>query len=165
MMLEALLDEQAIRRVLLRYCRGIDRLDLELVRSCYWPQATDRHGPFMGTRDEFVEWAEALLRRHSMTMHHVGNMLIEVHGETATSETYCVAYHSGEPAADVRWNYRAGVRYVDRFEKHSGEWRIADRLTVIEWVQPWDADRDLLESLGERLPRRDRTDPVYARRG
>lgn len=149
----AILDEHAIRRVLLRYCRGIDRRDLELVRSCYWPEATDVHGPFSGTRDEFVAWVERLLRRHTMTMHHVGNMLVDVRGEAAEAETYCVAYHSGDPVGDVRWNYVAGVRYVDRFEKRSGEWRIADRMTAIEWMRPWDADRDLITAVGGESPR------------
>lgn len=143
----AILDEHAIRRVLLRYCRGIDRRDLELVRSCYWPEATDVHGPFSGTRDEFVAWVERLLRRHTMTMHHAGNMLVDVRSEEAEAETYCVAYHSGDPAGDLRWNYVAGVRYVDRFEKRSGEWRIADRMTAIEWMRPWDADRDLITAV------------------
>lgn len=162
--IDTFLEEQAIRRVVLLYCRGIDRLDLELVRGCYWPEATDRHGPFIGTRDEFVEWVAPLLRRHSMTMHHVGNVLVDVDvvGGVATSETYCVAHHSGDPAGDIRWNYVAGIRYLDRFERRSGEWRIADRVTAIEWVRAWDTDRGRLEAFGDPLPRRDRTDPLYS---
>jgi hypothetical protein len=31
--LQALLDEREIHRVLMRYCRGIDRMDQDLVRS------------------------------------------------------------------------------------------------------------------------------------
>lgn len=158
----ALAAESAIRRVLLTYARGIDRLDLELVRSCYWPEATDVHGTFSGTRDDFLSWVGPLLRRHTMTMHHLANVLVDVHGDAAGVETYGVAYHSGEPAGDVRWNYAAGFRYVDRFARRSGEWRIADRVTVIEWVRPWDADYARLQLFGEPLARRDRDDPVYA---
>ena len=44
--IQALLDKQAIREVVLRYCRGIDRLDREMVRDCYWPEAIDEHGSF-----------------------------------------------------------------------------------------------------------------------
>ena len=51
-----------------------------------------------------------------------------------------MAYHSGPPAGDLRWNYAAGFRYVDRFECRQQVWRIADRVTVVEWVTPWDAD-------------------------
>jgi hypothetical protein len=157
-------DESAIRNVLLRYCRGIDRLDFELVRSCYWPDATDKHGPFEGSRDEFIDWTSRLLERHTMTMHHVGNILIEFPDDrhsTAATETYAVAYHSGEPADDIRWNYVAGFRYVDLFEQRDTEWRIADRHVVIEWVTPWSADRSRLTDLGGTQARRDRNDPVY----
>ncbi|WP_206667753.1 hypothetical protein [Mycobacterium marseillense] len=38
----AFVDENDIGRVLHDYCRGIARLDLALVRDCYWPRATDR---------------------------------------------------------------------------------------------------------------------------
>jgi hypothetical protein len=162
--LAELLDERAVRRVLLQYCRGIDRLDMELLRDCYWPEATDRHGPFSGSRDEFVAWVEPLLRRHTMTMHHLGNILIDLDGPVAVAETYGVAYHSGEPAGDLRWNYAAGFRYVDRLERRDGQWRILDRITAIEWAREWDADRERIKVFGEHLPSRDHTDPVYTAR-
>ncbi|MGO9100818.1 MAG: hypothetical protein ACLP9Y_15775 [Mycobacterium sp.] len=43
--LAALLGERAILRVLLNYCRAIDRRDVELLRDFYWPDVTDPHGP------------------------------------------------------------------------------------------------------------------------
>ena len=36
-----MLDERAITRILMLYCRGIDRCDAELLRSCYHE---DAHG-------------------------------------------------------------------------------------------------------------------------
>ena len=41
--LQSLLDREAIRDCLLRYCRGIDRCDEEALRSAYWEDATDCH--------------------------------------------------------------------------------------------------------------------------
>ena len=38
------LAENAIRRTLYRYCRGIDRRGFELVRACYHSDALDDHG-------------------------------------------------------------------------------------------------------------------------
>src|SRR5262249_11432964 len=61
----ALLDEQAIRRVLARYCRGIDRLDQDLVRSCYHPDATEAHGTFTGGLEEYLAWVWKLLGRYA----------------------------------------------------------------------------------------------------
>jgi hypothetical protein len=46
--LQPLLDEAAIRRVHLDYCRGVDRRDWELVRRYYHLDAVDHHGPYSG---------------------------------------------------------------------------------------------------------------------
>jgi hypothetical protein len=158
--LQELIDERDIRRVLLTYARGIDRMDVDLVRSVYWPEATDSHGVFKGTREEFLEWVFPLLEKQTMTMHHLANILIDLEGDSAGVETYGVAYHSGKPEGDLRFNYAAGFRYVDRFERRDGEWRIADRITVIEWVTPWQAHLQRAKVFGA-LAHRDRTDPVY----
>ena len=83
--------------MVLRYCRGIDRLDLELVRACYHPDATDDHGGFVGTRDEYVDWVGGVLARFEGTMHVVANQLVELDGDAARSETYGVAYHWAIP--------------------------------------------------------------------
>ena len=53
--LETLLAKQEIGDVIYRYARGIDRLDFDLVRSCYHPDAVDDHGAFKGNVDEFIE--------------------------------------------------------------------------------------------------------------
>jgi SnoaL-like domain len=160
---QALLDQQAIRDVVLRYCRGIDRLDLELVRSCYHADATDDHGTFTGTRDEYVAWVGEVLTRFSGTMHLVANQLVELDGDRARSETYGVAYHHGDPPTDGRRNFATGFRYVDRFEHRDGVWRIAARVAVREWTHTVPAEQQWIippERDGRR-GRRDRGDAVY----
>ena len=72
-----LLDKEAIRDVVYRYCRAIDRHDLEALRNCYHADATDDHGSFRGTIDEYLVWVEKLLERYSWTMHSVSNSLID----------------------------------------------------------------------------------------
>jgi hypothetical protein len=161
--MQALLDKQAIHEVVLRYCRGIDRLDPELVRSCYHPEATDDHGRFTGGRDEFIEWVMGTLQRFDGTMHVVANHLTELDGDTAVAETYGIAYHFGSPPEDHRRNFTTGFRYVDRFERREGVWKIAARVAVREWThkvlpeQIWSIppERD------GRRGQRDRTDAVY----
>jgi len=167
--LQVLLDRQAIADVVLRYCRGIDRLDLELVRDCYHPDATDDHGGFVGTREEYVEWVAGVLTRFTGTMHVVANQLIQFDSagdgdtDTAHCETYGVAYHWGDPPDDGRRNFTTGFRYVDRFARRNGEWRIARRVAVREWTHVVPAEQQLVippERDGRR-GRRDRDDAVY----
>lgn len=149
-----------IEDVLLRYCRGIDRLDLALVRDCYWPDATDSHGGFHGTRDEFVAWVEKLLARFASTMHFVGNALVEIEGEAAVAETYAIAFHRG-PEATPSLNLIVGVRYVDRFERRGDAWRIAKRVCVTEWSRVDDAAGRFPIAPGHVTGKRDRGDVLY----
>ena len=158
--LRTLLDERAIERVILRYCRGIDRLDRELVRSCYHADATDHHGSFRGGVDEYLDWAWKLLERYDSTMHLIGNTLIEVDGAAARAESYGVAFHRGD-ATVPEHNLITGFRYVDRFEQRGNEWRIARRVSTTEWVRR--DDPALWWEIKDTLVRgqRDRSDPIY----
>jgi ketosteroid isomerase-like protein len=160
--LQQFLDEAEIRQVHIRYCRGIDRMDWDLVRSCYHPDAIDRHGSYEGGVEGFIEWVAALLLTFESTMHFTGNQYVKVDGNVAFAEHYARAFHRTKregdaPAAD--WVVNA--RYVDRLEKRMGEWRIAERMVVS------DSERiDPLTSISapysnRRSGRRDRTDPSY----
>ena len=136
--LQELLDKQAVHECVLRYCRGIDRMDAELVRSCYHADATDEHGTFLGPRDEFVDWVMDAVAQFAVTMHVVANHLCEFDErdrDVAYAETYGIGYHQGPPADDKRRNFVTGFRYVDRFERREGAWRIARRVTAREWTQ------------------------------
>ena len=159
--LRILLDKQAVREVVLRYCRGIDRLDMELVRSCYHDDGVDHHTGFSGPADDYVAWVDKALRHFGGTMHFVGNCLVEVDGDRACSETYGNAHHWGEPYEDPRLNFTSGFRYVDRMERRDGEWRIAERWAVREWTRsvPPETVRPK-EGVGPEA-HRDRSDPVY----
>ncbi len=132
---EVLLAERAIERVLRTYARGIDRLDLELVRMCYWPDGTDDHGGYAGDVDGFIEFVGRALANFERTNHFLGNILIDVDLVTgvARAETYCVAYHRYCDAEDRETDMTAGLRYVDRFEWRKGEWRIARRVCAYDW--------------------------------
>ena len=132
---DELLQHHRIRQVLLRYCRGIDRLDFDLVRSCYHPEATDQHPTFSGDREAFIAWVRPALAALAGTMHILGNNLIELgHGE-AVSESYATAYHWQESDPSAPAGFTSGFRYIDRFEHRDGEWRIARRIAVREWTR------------------------------
>ena len=158
--LEELLAKQEIEEVVLRYCRGIDRMDPDLVRSCYHPDATDEHGSFSGGVEDYIAFAWKLLPRYDVTMHFVGNLLIEVEEDVARSEAYCIAHHrkvGGPPPS----NLATGCRYIDRFERRDGVWRIAKRVVTTEWIRHDIPEVQFPIKENLRTGRRDRTDPVY----
>jgi hypothetical protein len=131
--LQALLDKQEIYEVLVRYCRGIDRVDEALVRSCYHPDAFDDHGMFQGPATEFAAYAVRGLATMERTMHCIHNVAIDIVGDVAVSEAYCVAYHRMASRKGGDADHLVGVRYVDRFERRDGRWLIAHRTVVYEW--------------------------------
>ena len=159
--LQDLLDKQAIHEVMMRYCRGVDRQDAELLRSTYWPDAHDDHGLYSGSRDGFVDWVISFLRENfSTVIHKIGNELVEVHGDIAFSESYFTGYY--DFVQDGRPHTRMSCgRYVDRFERRDGEWRIARRTVVNDWGRIDPLDTPSVRSIGGGLfP----DDPVYALR-
>ena len=158
--LRMLLDEAEIRRVLVRYVRGIDRLDAELVRSCYHPDAVDHHGTFTGNPDEFIEFAFAGMATHTFSTHHLTHIAIEVCGDLALVESYALAFNGGEPATDRSKNYATGFRYIDRFERRDDEWRIIERHVVSDWALFWEPNRSAVERYGA-VGRMGPDDPLY----
>ncbi len=156
---EQLVAKDEIADVLARYCRGIDRLDLDLVRNCYHPDATDEHGSFSGTVDEFVSWVERLLHKYDATSHHTGRPLIDFLSPTmARSETYGFGVHRSA-AGPAHLNLVTGFRYLDVFEDRGTGWRIASRIATTEWVVPIDEWFPIAPNL--RTGSRDLTDPAY----
>jgi hypothetical protein len=164
-----LVDRDKITRVLFRYCRAIDRCDKELLRSVYHSDARDDHGIFSGLGWDFAEFVIPLLEAMGPTSHVLTNCLIEVEDDNAYSESYVTAFHSAVPAEDGGIaDIIAGGRYVDRFERRKGEWRIADRVVVVDWNQnfpvtaKWDGPMH-----GKWRPRgeRGRSDRSYGLKG
>lgn len=159
--IESLADRQAIRDLILTYCRGIDRLDRDLVASCFHEDATDTHGSFRGTIEEFIDWAFGLLDRYDSTMHLVANHLATIRNNAAVAETYGIAYHrSSDP--DPRRNLTVGFRYIDRLERRDGgPWRIAQRVATTEWVTAPGTGSEWPIPNDSAIGKRDRTDPLY----
>ncbi|WP_019180130.1 nuclear transport factor 2 family protein [Microbacterium yannicii] len=132
--LEDLIDKQDIQEVILRYVHGVDRLDWELVRDCYWPDAVDDHGAFRGDPEGFIEWGRCLKASTVSTTHQVSPSLIVLDGDHAQVETYCLAFHRQEIDRGAR-DAVMGVRYADRFERRGGQWRILERTAIWDWLR------------------------------
>ena len=163
--IDELLAKQEIRDALMRYSRGIDLLDPDLVKSAYHPDAYDDHGTFKGNAHEFAEHVIVGLSRLECTEHFLGNSHIEVEGDRAYSETYHVAYHRIPADEDgVAKDFTWGGRYVDVFERREGgPWLILHRTVVHSWSRIDDVADSNAEMAANftHVARGDRSDLVY----
>jgi hypothetical protein len=159
--IEQVVAEATIKDIQVRYCRACDRMDFELLRSCFHPDAVTEYGFFGGTVDSFIASAKQALPHFVGTTHNTGNQCVDVDGDTAWAEHYTVATH--RIAADdlgPERDFVTAVRYVDRMECRGGDWRIARRVLVLDWIRS-----DPVVSYEPRpevqAGRRDRSDASY----
>jgi hypothetical protein len=134
---QLLMDERDIRSLEYRWCRAVDRADLELMKSCFHEDAVDHHAPFFDSTvkelaETFVEGSKSM----GLSMqYNIGNMLIEIDGDVARSECYCWSQKTLHVRSDNGHKLMriSGLRYLDRLERRNGEWRIAERWFIPEW--------------------------------
>ena len=175
--LQRLLDESAIRNAMYRYARGVDRREWDLVRSAFHPDAWDDHGAYRGGVDGLIEWVS---RRHAaidQSMHFLGNCLVEfADADTALVETYYSAFLRLGPEAQESRSMLLGEgagsgsadltvlgRYIDRFERRSGDWRIAKRISLYEAIRT-EAVKDPSRNPDYDWATRDRSDALFTMR-
>jgi hypothetical protein len=160
-----LIARERIRDCLFRYCRGIDRTDEAMLRSAYWPDGTDNHGPYNGSAQGFIDWALRTLPTIERGIHQIHNVLIEFRDGGAAVESYFSAFQRQLDASGrmVQWDMKG--RYLDWFTEREGEWRVLNRLVVFDWVEEMplppgtEAERFALRKpIGARYP----DDPVYS---
>jgi hypothetical protein len=74
------------------------------------------------------------LNAYAATMHFNGQSIIELDGDRATGESYCLAHHLTE-TDDVSCTLMvASIRYLDTFVKHDGAWLFAERRLMVNWT-------------------------------
>lgn len=125
-----LIDRQQISDCLLRYARGVDRLDVDLIRSAFWPDAHDAHGAVDGTVDDFLGFFLPRQQGREVAQHLVTNQLVTIASGKASSEAYFVSVAKIVGSHEVEM---VGGRYLDGFEQRRSEWRIASRLVLLDW--------------------------------
>ncbi len=156
--LQELLDKEAIREVIYRFCRGNDRRDREMMQSCFHPDAIDDHGVYSGPALGFYDAMAELDARVRAIHHLVGQSIIEVAGDHAAGETYATATIDG--LLDDDEVLMLTVRYIDRFERRDGEWKIADRFVAFDTATT--APGRVPDQPERNLGRRDRDDRSHA---
>ena len=121
--------------------------------------AIDNHGAYTGGVDGLIDWIRERHSKIPFSMHKLGNMLIEFSGpDEAIVETYCLAIQrypsdareslvalvgeisEGEGACDLL----IACRYIDRFVRREGAWRIQERTVAFDSTMMIDAPASAL---------------------
>ena len=129
-----LVDKAAIRDLMARYARGIDRRDWDLIASTF---ATDAYV-------DYVEWEgrgfEEILRglkwgiaRTERSTHFMGDQEVRLNGDTAEVETYAVAYLV-RTVDETQSLLMRGLRYQDKMVRQKGQWLVQHRLLHFDWL-------------------------------
>ena len=128
---DELLHQLAIQRVIFTHSRGLDRLDVDVLASCYWPESEVDYGSFKGNAHTFCALVvEALPASYELTQHALGNTLVEISGAAAKAESYVTAYHLLRGAEE---EMVFSGRYLDKLECRDGVWKILHRSVVMDW--------------------------------
>lgn len=148
---ERIRDRMMIQDAIYRLCRAVDRRDTEAIRNAYHPDAIDSHGAFEGGPEEYTRFSEERNKTIPFSQHQVSNILIEFAGrDLALVETYLLSIQRYAPESSASFAQFAGPeaarevakrgmdslgchRYVDRFERRDGQWRILRRTVVFDW--------------------------------
>ena len=135
-------DRLAIRELVETYAYCADRRDAEGQMSLFAPDThfvvymdarnpeptQDLHG-----REALAPVFEAL-NAYVATMHFNGQSTVELDGDRATGESYCLAHHLTEAEDGSRTLMVASIRYLDAFVKQDGAWLFAERRLMVNWT-------------------------------
>jgi hypothetical protein len=154
----AVADRQQITDLIYRYCRSVDRLDIPLGHSVWHEDGIADYGEtvYQGNGRGVIDH---ICAQHRHTLHHshqVSNIIIELDGDRAGSESYVTAslrVRGGDQLKQMTvWG-----RYIDRWSKRNGRWGLDKRLSV----RDFDEVRDVTVMYEHDIGRRDRSDPSY----
>jgi hypothetical protein len=150
---------QEITDCIYRYCRSVDRLDVPLGHSIWHEDGYADYGAdyYQGPGKGVID---LICRNHQGLLHHshqVSNILIEVDGERAGSESYCTATlcmrRDGRLMQMMVWS-----RYVDVWSLREGRWGLEKRIAI----RDFDEIREVTAMYEHEVGRRDENDPSYA---
>lgn len=147
--LRRMLDEEAVKKVMLRFGRSLDLGDWSGYRSCFTDQLRVDFERLTGfpevlvDADEWTRFAELILspvRRH----HVYTNFHIDVAGDVARGVWYMTARHW--KATDLgASNYNQYGWYNADFVRLNGEWKMSYVKHDFQWVEGNNALFDMAE--------------------
>ena len=160
--LQRLIDEEAVRRLVLGWMNGIDTGSYEDVRSAWADEMEVEFigfpvgSPLVSGRYETERRTHgliAMISQFAATQHLCTNHLVTVHGDHATCSCYVLATHCMEIERAEPWS-TIGARYDLEAARLTAGWR----LTKLKWTRLWSSGNDgLWPGAARRLAERGRS--------
>jgi SnoaL-like domain len=135
-------DRLAIRELIDAYAHDADRRETGKQTALFTPDAIleNVHAePGKEKETTILRGRQALaagfatLKNFEVTMHFNGQSTIQIHGDTATGETYCLAHHIFMEKGR-RLLMIIGIRYFDTMVRINGTWLFAKRQLNYDWI-------------------------------
>lgn len=161
--LDRLVSHQQIIDVLYLYARGWDRYDEDIIRACFWPDALHQHGGFKGKSQDFITGGMKAVKGVIGTSHMITNPLVVIEGDKAVSECHFLSHHRRpKKTGDGEEYWYLKGRYLDRFERREGAWKIAYRRGLHDYSQTLaPTDEFIAKAAPEQMSHRKPDDPLY----
>lgn len=152
-----LADRMAIMEQAYRYCRSVDRLDVALGHACFHEDSIADFPDYQGSGRG---WIDYICEAHKAFLHHshqVTNVIIELDGDRAGSETYVTACLREDVGGRIVQR-EFWARYADRWSKRGGGWAIDHRICIVDFG----SSREIDPIPGDPRAARGPTDPSHA---
>lgn len=157
-LLHELAAKDEIRAKIYNYARGLDRMDRELTANVWHPDGTANYiGTYEGTGAGFVEFVWPVHEPMTAHSHQITNVLIEVDGDTAVSESYVMVSLHTQTSENSATTRLIRSRYADTWSKRDSRWAIDHRIAITDFTTTHDATGPNQPTEGSR----DRSDPSY----
>jgi uncharacterized protein (TIGR02246 family) len=127
-------DRLALQELAARYARAVDRRDYAAFAALFTPDGILCGPGYEMKAHGEIEKGIRLIEQYESTQHCVHQQLVDVTGDAATGETYCVARHVYTKDGTKR-KLDMGVRYQDQYRRDSGTWLILRRELILDWTQ------------------------------
>ncbi|MEE3752955.1 nuclear transport factor 2 family protein [Mycobacterium intracellulare] len=127
--LQALCDERDVERALNLFARAMDNRDWDTMAEIL---AEDAHGDFGTGRLEgsaaIIETIGGFLDKCGPTQHLLGNVVVDVTGDTAVSRAYVRDVHLNSAADPSTRFYTVGDYHDTWRRRHDGSWCLTERV-------------------------------------
>lgn len=126
-------DKVDITEKLYRYCRAVDRLDHALGYSIWNEGSTADYGElYIGSGPGVIDLICEQHRHLLCHSHQLSNVLIQLDGDRAASESYVTANLRARGDGGLI-QMTIWARYVDRWSRPGGRWGIDKRQVIIDF--------------------------------